>query len=62
MQWHGIEKQRMAEAENSLIMQSKGIVKFSKGIVKLRIAKAELCVAENRNGEVLLGRDRFAAA
>lgn len=44
----------MAEAEHSLTIQSKGIV-------KLRIAKAELCVAENGNGEgeVLL---RFAAA
>lgn len=47
-QGHGIEKQRMAEAEHSLTIQSKGRVEFSKGIVKLRIAKAELCVAETR--------------
>lgn len=43
-QGHGIEKQRMAEAEHSLTIQGKGIV-------KLRIAKAELCVAGHRNGE-----------
>jgi hypothetical protein len=41
---HGIEKRCMAEAEHSLTIQGKGIV-------KLRIAKAELCVAGHRNGE-----------